>query len=68
MGIGFEVEDIHAEEQSNYSFSIAATPGEKLNLVLTYDGNVYDDKIIDNIEMHIKTVTEQVVADENKNK
>ncbi|MGX5439997.1 non-ribosomal peptide synthase/polyketide synthase [Bacillus thuringiensis] len=66
MGIGFEVEDLHAEEQSNYSFSIAATPGEKLNLVLTYDGNIYDDKIIDNIEMHIKKVTEQVVADENK--
>ncbi|HDX9649186.1 TPA: amino acid adenylation domain-containing protein, partial [Bacillus cereus] len=66
MDIGFEVEDIHAEEQSNYSFSIAATPGEKLNLVLTYDGNIYDDKIIDNIEMHIKKVTEQVIADENK--
>ncbi|WP_259418057.1 non-ribosomal peptide synthetase [Bacillus toyonensis] len=66
MDIGFKVEDLHAEEQSNYSFSIAATPGEKLNLVLTYDGNIYDDKIIDNIEMHIKKVTEQVIADENK--
>ncbi|MBA4538759.1 amino acid adenylation domain-containing protein, partial [Bacillus aquiflavi] len=66
MDIGFNVEDLNAEEQSNYSFSIAVTPGEKLNLVLTYDGNVYDDEIIDNIGLHIEKVTEQVVADENK--
>ncbi|MED4404214.1 non-ribosomal peptide synthetase, partial [Metabacillus fastidiosus] len=66
MDIGFDVEDLNAQEQSNYSFSISVTPGEKLNLVLTYDGNVYNDNLIDNIEAHIKKVAEQVVIDDNK--
>ncbi|EJQ37641.1 amino acid adenylation domain-containing protein [Bacillus cereus BAG5X1-1] len=66
MDLGFEISDFNAEEQNNYSFSITASLGEKLILDCTYDGNIYDDKIIDNLETHIKTVTEQVVLDENK--
>nr|WP_309245933.1 non-ribosomal peptide synthase/polyketide synthase [Bacillus glycinifermentans] len=63
---GFKVKGISAAEQSNYSFSMSATPGEQLTLVLTYDGNVYDEEIIGNIESHIKRAVEQVVTNENR--
>lgn len=66
LDIGFEVEDLYAEEQSNYRFSVSVTLGEKLNLVLTYDGNVYDEVLIDNIEGHLNEVTKQVVSNLNK--
>ncbi|WP_105981064.1 bacitracin non-ribosomal peptide synthetase BacC [Bacillus paralicheniformis] len=65
MKTGFKVNEISAAEQSNYSFSMSVTPGEELTLVLTYDGNVYDRDIINNIEGHIKRVAEQVTANEN---
>ncbi|WP_139487924.1 non-ribosomal peptide synthase/polyketide synthase [Brevibacillus dissolubilis] len=65
-GIGFDVASIQAEEQSNYGFLIAATPGEQLTLALTYDGNQYDEELITNIELHIRRIAEQVVADESK--
>ncbi|WP_026579340.1 bacitracin non-ribosomal peptide synthetase BacC [Bacillus sp. SB47] len=66
MKTGFKVNEISAAEQSNYSFSMSVTPGEELTLVLTYDGNVYDRDIINNIEGHIKRVAEQVTANENR--
>lgn len=66
METGFQVKGISAAEQSNYSFSMSATPGERLTLVLTYDGNVYDAEIINNIENHIKRAVEQVAANENR--
>nr|WP_150149854.1 non-ribosomal peptide synthase/polyketide synthase [Bacillus swezeyi] len=65
METGFEVKKISAAEQSNYSFSMSATPGEELTLALTYDGNVYDEDTIDHIGNHIKRVVEQVAANEN---
>ncbi len=54
------------EKQTNYGFNIVAIPGEQLVLKLTYNEEIYPQKIIDNIEMHLKKVTEQVVINEDK--
>ncbi|AIQ12433.1 non-ribosomal peptide synthetase [Paenibacillus durus] len=64
--IGFQIESLRADEQSNYGFMISATPGEQLHLVITYDGNKYDNQVIDNIEQHLRWVAEQVSSGECK--
>ncbi|QQP77975.1 amino acid adenylation domain-containing protein [Bacillus sp. TK-2] len=63
---GFMCQNIRGEEQTNYGFNIVAIPGEQLVLKLTYNEKIYPQEIIDNIEMHLKKVTEQVVINEDK--
>ncbi|PEU19965.1 non-ribosomal peptide synthetase, partial [Bacillus wiedmannii] len=63
---GFVCQSISGEEQTNYGLNIVAIPGENLVFKLSYNGNVYQKKVIDNIEAHLKRITEQVVINEDK--
>ncbi|KAA6443594.1 non-ribosomal peptide synthetase, partial [Bacillus swezeyi] len=64
--VGFEMESVSGEEQTNYSFSISAGLDDHLKLLIIYDENVYDETIINHIEKHITAVAEQVTEDEEK--
>ncbi|MGR5997146.1 condensation domain-containing protein [Bacillus cereus] len=63
----FVFKDIKGIEQTNYGFTIVVVPGEQLVLKISYDGNLYSEKLIQNIANHLKNVTDQVVQDEHKN-
>lgn len=63
---GFKIDAIKALEQTNYSFNIVAYPGEKLKFQLIYDGGIYDKRIADNIELHLRTVAEQIAEDDSR--
>ncbi|WP_236689801.1 condensation domain-containing protein, partial [Bacillus sp. TH008] len=64
--LGFEMENVGGEEQTNYSFSISAGLDGRLKLLLIYDENVYGEEIINNIERHIIAVAEQVAEHDEK--
>ncbi|MDI3411507.1 condensation domain-containing protein [Bacillus sonorensis] len=64
--LGFEINSLDGEEQTNYSFSISAGLDDRLKLLLIYDGNVYGEDIINNIEKHLIAVAEQVAEHEEK--
>ncbi|NEY83022.1 amino acid adenylation domain-containing protein, partial [Bacillus sp. 3H-10] len=64
--LGFEVAAVTDEERSNYSFSITAGLGERLTLILVYDGSLYEEKLINNIASQINRVTEQVVENDGQ--
>ncbi|MEK5097378.1 amino acid adenylation domain-containing protein [Bacillus sp. FSL W8-0848] len=65
--IGFEIEGVYGKERTNYDFNIVGVLAEeKLALKMAYDGNVYDEIMIDNIEKHIIAVAEQVAEHDEK--
>ncbi|MGG3806589.1 amino acid adenylation domain-containing protein, partial [Metabacillus fastidiosus] len=64
--LGFEIVSVTDEERSNYSFSITVGIGRKLKLMLVYDESVYENELINSIASHIKNVTVQFAANDNK--
>ncbi|WP_156483870.1 non-ribosomal peptide synthetase, partial [Metabacillus fastidiosus] len=64
--LGFEIVSVTDEERSNYSFSITVGIGRKLKLMLVYDESVYEKELINSIASHIKNVTVQFAANDNK--
>ena len=61
----FKITDIDSKEETNYDFNLIVIPGNNITLKLIYDGNVYDEEIVDNIERHINKVLNLVINNED---
>ena len=64
MDTGFVFKSLEGKEQTNYGFSIVAAPGKELMIKLTYDKNLYHEKVVNNIEKHMRHVMKQIVEDQ----
>ncbi|MCP1426503.1 bacitracin synthase 3 [Paenibacillus xylanexedens] len=63
--IGFVIEDVHSQEQTNYGFNLIAIPGEELVIKFAYDSGKYDESLMKVMENHMLTLLKQIVTDEN---
>ena len=61
-GIGFIIEDLKLEEQTNYDFNLVIMPGKSFSVTFNYNASVYDKDIIAGIGSHLNRVIEQVLA------
>ncbi|WP_339801540.1 amino acid adenylation domain-containing protein [Paenibacillus sp. FSL R5-0744] len=60
---GFEIEQIHAFEQTNYDFNITVKPGKSLGLNFSFNANVYLEEDIHRTIKHILQVIEIITED-----
>jgi non-ribosomal peptide synthetase component F len=60
-----KLSDVKPFEQSNYSLNFIIVPGESLNLIFTYNGNLYDAKFIKNLVGQIEKAVDIVLENEN---
>ncbi|MFD0698799.1 amino acid adenylation domain-containing protein [Paenibacillus sp. GCM10027628] len=61
--LGFAINDVQVEEQTNYPLNIVVAPGAELTIKLSYNAAVYAADWISGIEGHMKQVIAQVAAD-----
>ncbi|MCX6580366.1 MAG: amino acid adenylation domain-containing protein [Candidatus Aminicenantes bacterium] len=60
-----KLSDVKPFEQSNYSLNFIIVPGESLNLIFTYNGNLYDANFIKNLAGQIEKAVDIVLENEN---
>ena len=63
--LGFKINRMSADEQNNYDFTIVALPGDTFKLKFIYNGYIYEEKFIENVENHIREVSRQIIENEN---
>ncbi|MDF2650784.1 MAG: hypothetical protein K0Q73_6589, partial [Paenibacillus sp.] len=61
--LGFVINDVHVEEQTNYPLNIVVAPGAELLIKLSFNAAVYAAEWMNSIEGHMKQIIAQVVAD-----
>ncbi len=61
--LGFAINDVHVEEQTNYPLNIVVAPGAELGIKLSFNAAVYAAEWMNSIEGHMKQIIAQVVAD-----
>ncbi|NOU89219.1 amino acid adenylation domain-containing protein [Paenibacillus sp. LMG 31460] len=61
--LGFVINDVHVEEQTNYPLNIVVAPGAELLIKLSFNAAVYAVEWMNSIEGHMKQIIAQVVAD-----
>ena len=63
LDLGFEIENIHYLEQSNYPLALLVVPGEFLTLMLLYDSGRFEEsaiaRLLDHLELLLTTFVQQ---------
>jgi amino acid adenylation domain-containing protein/non-ribosomal peptide synthase protein (TIGR01720 family) len=59
---GFELEDIEIYDHSNYDLNVVLIPGDQLKVKLIYNAAQYDANMLLEVEIHIKTILSQIIA------
>jgi amino acid adenylation domain-containing protein len=57
----WELLNVDRFEQSSYDFNLVVGPGEQLQVVFSYNANVYEDGFVRKIFKHLKKVLQQVL-------
>uniref|UniRef100_UPI0013DFAFD6 non-ribosomal peptide synthetase n=1 Tax=Paenibacillus xylaniclasticus TaxID=588083 RepID=UPI0013DFAFD6 len=60
LGLGFEVDKLTVQEQTNYHFYVSIQPGRSLNIFLRYNGEIYDAEDITRIGKHFCEVLHNI--------
>ncbi|WP_458121519.1 non-ribosomal peptide synthase/polyketide synthase [Paenibacillus sp. Z6-24] len=60
---GFEITDVQMFEQTNYDFNLIVMPGPNLQVLYRYNGIVYEQESIEQIQAHLVQILEEVAAD-----
>src|SRR4029077_1722202 len=58
---GLELLSSKIVEQTNYDFTLIATPGDSMTIQLDYNGNMYDEAVVNRIGNHLKRIIEEIV-------
>ena len=61
--IGFTIQKNETSEQTNYDFNIVISPGEEMNIKLSYNQCVYAEDMIEKTAGHICEVIKQIAED-----
>ncbi|KRF09858.1 non-ribosomal peptide synthetase [Paenibacillus sp. Soil787] len=61
--LGFAINDVYVEEQTNYPLNIVVAPGAEMGIKLSFNAAVYSAEWMNSIEGHMKQIIAQVVAD-----
>ncbi len=64
--VKFEFSDVEGFDQTNYDFTFTVIPGDQLKGLLEYNGNVYEEKIVENAANHLIHIIDQILSDETK--
>jgi amino acid adenylation domain-containing protein len=57
------IDDVYANEQTNYPLTVVSGPGREMALKVSYDRSRFADATIDRLLGHFKTILESFVAD-----
>jgi len=60
--LGFSMEEMRGDETVNYDFSIKVSPSSGLEFEIVYNKGLYDERIIRNIEKHVKKVVDVLTS------
>ncbi len=66
IDVGFKVQKVHNEEQTNYNFNIIISPREEFEIITVYNKNLFDDELISNVLNHFRNILEYVVVNPNE--
>ena len=58
---GFEMEDVHVFEKSNYDLNVMASPGEQMLIKLAYNESVFDEAFISRLKSQLLTAISYIV-------
>lgn len=58
---GFDMEDVHVFEKSNYDLNLMASPGDEMLIKLAYNGNVFDEAFILRLKSQLLTAIQQLI-------
>lgn len=61
--LGFVINEVNVEEQTNYPLNIVVAPGAELLIKLSFNAAVYAAEWMNCIEGHMKQIIAQIVAD-----
>ncbi|WP_442938107.1 amino acid adenylation domain-containing protein [Nostoc sp.] len=59
---GFDLDNIHSIEQTNYPLTVVAAPGKQLLVKISYDTSRFDDAAIARMLGHFQTLLEGIVT------
>ena len=60
FNIGFEIDNVHSFEQTNYDFNVVVAAGKKLNIKFRYNSSIYRNDFVQSISRHIGVIAEAV--------
>ncbi|ANF97987.1 non-ribosomal peptide synthetase [Paenibacillus bovis] len=60
---GFEITDVQMFEQTNYDFNLIVMPGPNLQVLYRYNGTVYDQESIEQIQSHLVQILERAATE-----
>ncbi|KXZ12654.1 non-ribosomal peptide synthetase [Bacillus nakamurai] len=58
---GFEMEDVHVFEKSNYDLNVMASPGEQMLIKLAYNESVFEEAFIGRLKSQLLTAIADIV-------
>jgi len=61
--VGFFIENSSVVDRTHYDFTLVVGPGEQWTVRFSYNGALYDDRLIRVLEGHLKQLIRQVVDD-----
>ncbi|WP_430058812.1 amino acid adenylation domain-containing protein [Paenibacillus alvei] len=59
---GLEITGVQAEEQTNYDLNVMIQPGEELHIHFDYNGQVYEQDMMERLQGHWMRMVEQIVS------
>ncbi|MCP4155951.1 MAG: AMP-binding protein, partial [bacterium] len=59
-----ELSDVSMREQGNYDFTIVIAPGSRMSLGFSYNANVYDSRLVEQLGLNCIRVLEQIIEDD----
>ncbi|WP_024120185.1 surfactin non-ribosomal peptide synthetase SrfAC [Bacillus halotolerans] len=58
---GFDMEDVHVFEKSNYDLNLMASPGDEMLIKLAYNENVFDEAFMLRLKSQLLTAIQQLI-------
>ncbi len=63
QAFGLQIDEIALFEQTNYDFNLIIYPEEDVRVEIKYNGNSFDDDLIESVLQHIQLMIDQIIAD-----